>query len=496
VANDRLIFEVVAEGKNLKVVQRDVNALADGVERTDRARKNAGKGQDNYNKREKALYQGNLSSAKSFSKMNQSIGSGSSGLVGAYATLAANVFAATAAFNTLRDAAQFEQVVAGLEAVGAAAGRNLTFAAQKLQEVSGHALSADASMRVMALGVSSGFSTDQMERLTVVAKGASAALGRNLTDALDRLTRGTAKLEPEILDELGIMVRLDDATREYATQIGKTADELTEFERKQAFLNATLEQGEKKFGALAETLDPNPYDQLAASMSNLLKTFLKGANEVLVPMINLLSGSMTAMAGAALLFGSTISRQVLPFLYGAAGAAKETALSLAGTTREFAIAKLGALSTGGALAKYGQALATGTEDEKKLASAIKGSNRQIKNRENIIAEGTDAQGNMNKAARKAKKELDDLHVARKSLNDMESESARTRHATSKANALEAVSRGKLITGFKELNTEIGSYHTNNKNSLKSSGMAAKGLNGLRTAGYAAGTALRFVGTGF
>ena len=70
-ANDRLIFEVVAEGKNLKVVQRDVNALAEGVERTDRARKNAGKGQDNYNKREKALYQGNLSSAKSFSKMNQ-----------------------------------------------------------------------------------------------------------------------------------------------------------------------------------------------------------------------------------------------------------------------------------------------------------------------------------------------------------------------------------------------------------------------------------------
>ena len=495
-ANDRLIFEVVAEGKNLKVVQRDVNALADGVERTDRARKNAGKGQDNYNKREKALYQGNLSSAKSFSKMNQTIGSGSSGLVGAYATLAANVFAATAAFNTLRDAAQFEQVVAGLEAVGSAAGRNLTFAAQKLQEVSGHALSADASMRVMALGVSSGFSTDQMERLTVVAKGASAALGRNLTDALDRLTRGTAKLEPEILDELGIMVRLDDATREYATQIGKTADELTEFERKQAFLNATLEQGEKKFGALAETLDPNPYDQLAASMSNLLKTFLKGANEVLVPMINLLSGSMVAMAGAALLFGSTISRQVLPFLYGAAGAAKETAISLAGTSREFAIAKLGALTTGGALAKYGAALATGTEDEKKLASAIKGSNKQIKNREVIIAAGTDAQGNMNAAATKAKAELDDLHVARKSLNDMEAEGAKTRHATAKANALEAVSRGKLITGFKELNTEIGSYHTNNKDSLKSSGKMATGLNGLRTAGYAAGTALRFVGTGF
>ena len=56
--------------------------------------------------------------------------------------------------------------------------------------------------------------------LTVVAKGASVALGRDLNDAFDRLVRGAAKLEPEILDELGIMVRLDDAVRDYATELG------------------------------------------------------------------------------------------------------------------------------------------------------------------------------------------------------------------------------------------------------------------------------------
>jgi len=112
VAGDRLVFEVVAEGKNLKVVQRDADKLADSVERTDRARNKAGKGQNAYNKREKGIAQSNLSSAKGFSKMNQTIGSGSSGLVGAYATLAANVFAATAAFNALAGAARFEQVAA------------------------------------------------------------------------------------------------------------------------------------------------------------------------------------------------------------------------------------------------------------------------------------------------------------------------------------------------------------------------------------------------
>jgi len=312
--NGSVIFEVRAEGKNLKVVQRDVDAVASGVERTDTARKKAGKGQDAYNKREKALYQSGLSSAKGFSKMSQTIGGGSSGLVGAYATLAANVFAATAAFQVLKEAAQFENLVQGLEQVGASAGRNLTFASEKLREVSGYALSTEKAMRSMALGISSGFSTEQMEGLTEIARGASIALGRDMGDAMDRLTRGAAKLEPEILDELGIMVRLDDATEEYATSLGKTASQLTQFERRQAFLNAILEQGEAKFGQLADSVDPNPYDKLSASLSNLQKTVVSAFNVVLGPIINLMSESQAALAAGVTLFASTIVRTMIPSL--------------------------------------------------------------------------------------------------------------------------------------------------------------------------------------
>ena len=42
--------------------------------------------------------------------------------------------------------------------------------------------------------------------LAEVAKNAAGALGRDVNDALDRLTRGVTKLEPELLDEIGIMV--------------------------------------------------------------------------------------------------------------------------------------------------------------------------------------------------------------------------------------------------------------------------------------------------
>ena len=191
---------------------------------------------------EKSLYQTTLNSTKGFSKQARAMG-GSSGLVAAYATLAANVFAATAAFGALQRAAQFEQLSKGLTELGNQSGRTLSVMAQGLRDVTGGAISAEEAMRAAALGVSGGFGGEQLAGLAKIAKGASITLGRSLPDAFDRLTRGAIKLEPEILDELGIMVRLDDAVEEYGAQIGKAGSALTQMERRQAFMNAILEQG-------------------------------------------------------------------------------------------------------------------------------------------------------------------------------------------------------------------------------------------------------------
>ena len=178
--------------------------------------------------------------------MNQTIGSGSSGLVGAYATLAANVFAATAAFNALRSAAQVETLAKGFDFLAAQVGRTGSVITDKLREITNQALSFEDATRASAVALTAGFSTESIERLGQVARNASISLGRNLGDSIDRLFRGVAKLEPEILDELGILVRLDTATENYAAKLGKAATELSDFERRQAFLNAAIEQGRTK----------------------------------------------------------------------------------------------------------------------------------------------------------------------------------------------------------------------------------------------------------
>jgi hypothetical protein len=299
----------INDNGDLELLSSNAQKAAASTDKLAKSQEKAGTGAERHNKQQKGVAGATSNSTKAFSKMTTGI---TGGLVPAYAVLAANIFAITAAFGALRRAAAFEQLEQGLIRVGGAAGQNLPYVAQQLKDITGAAVSAEASMSATALAMSSGFSTEQLTNLTKVAKGASQALGRDMEDALNRLVRGTAKLEPEILDELGIMVRLDDAVEEYAKSIGKVGTDLTQFERRQAFLNATIEQGEKKFGDIAKNIDPNAYDQLAATFADLTKDVLTLVNKGLTPLVAFLSSSPIALKGVLLAFGSTLLSTILP----------------------------------------------------------------------------------------------------------------------------------------------------------------------------------------
>jgi hypothetical protein len=315
VADTITVTYKVKEDGSLQKISRNADKAA-------KSTKKATDASAQHNKQQKGVIGATSNSTKAFSKMTTGI---SGGLVPAYATLAANVFALTALFGALSKAASLRLLEEGLLRVGNAAGTNLSVVAEKLKEITGAAISTEASMRSTALAVSAGFSTKQLESLTKVAKGASVALGRDMTDAMDRLVRGTAKLEPEILDELGIMVRLDDATAEYAITLNKSAKDLTQYERRMAFLTATNEQGLKKFGALADAVDVNPYDKLAASFSNLANKAINVINVALEPIANILSSNPVALMAAVTMFAGTLVSQIVPAITASAEAARKMA---------------------------------------------------------------------------------------------------------------------------------------------------------------------------
>jgi lambda family phage tail tape measure protein len=239
---------------------------------------------------------------------NQAQGLG--GLVRLYATYAANIFAVSAAFRALSDAMNTTNMIQGLNQLGAQSGMALGTLAKNFATASGGAISLREAMEATAKATSAGLSSKQLMQLGQVANNASKALGVNMSDAVSRLTRGISKLEPELLDELGIFTKVGKAAEDYAKSVGKTEAQLTDFEKRQAFANAVLKEGSDKFGAIE--IAANPYDKLTASLKDLAQNGLEKVNKLLVPLISALSNSPAALAAGILGLGTMIVKQALP----------------------------------------------------------------------------------------------------------------------------------------------------------------------------------------
>ena len=246
--------------------------------------------------------QASASAGRAFSAQANGLG----GLVAAYAGAAANIFAVTAAFAALSQAAKFEQVIAGTNALASSIGANGRDIINSVNEITKSQLNLLETAQTVNIGLAAGFNTTQIEKLSDVSLRASKALGRSLTDAFTRVSRGAAKLEPELLDELGIFTRIDPAVRKYADSVGRSASSLTNFERRQAFANAVIEEGTRKFRDVdvSTKTTAESFEKLAATVVNLGLKFGSLLAVGLAPIADFISGNLSnAIAAFGILAG-------------------------------------------------------------------------------------------------------------------------------------------------------------------------------------------------
>ena len=251
---------------------------------------------------------GTGAAGRDFAKQAQGLG----GLVHVYATFAANLFAVSAAFRALSEAADTTNMIKGMDQLGAATGKSLGTIAKRLVETTDGAISFRDAIEATTKGAAAGLSSTQMSQLAEVAKKASQALGISMPDALSRLSRGISKLEPELLDELGLYTKIDKATQDYARTIGKTATSLTDYEKRQAFANAVLKEGLDKFSAI--DLAANPYDKLLASLKNVGQEALEMVNKILGPLVTLLAASPAGLMAVLTGITTLLLKQAIPAL--------------------------------------------------------------------------------------------------------------------------------------------------------------------------------------
>ena len=293
---------VIDDNNNLKIVGAKAKKSAKDIDKV-------GKSAATADRQLKGAARASSNASKNFSKMSQGI---SGGLVPAYATLAAQLFALSAVFRALTEASDFRVLNEGMRAFAASTGTMVNSLKKNLQKATGFQIDFRNAAQQSQIMLAAGFGQEQMSRLAKAAKGASTALGRNFEDSLNRLVRGVTKAEPELLDELGIILRLEPATKKYALRLNKTAKDLTTFEKSQAVLNEVLEQAETKYGAVADAVPVNQFNKLIATFMDLKDS----AMLFITPLAEALGGFFSNNIGSAIaalaLFVTGITRSVIP----------------------------------------------------------------------------------------------------------------------------------------------------------------------------------------
>ena len=282
--------EIQVKGRNITGTRKELDKLAASQRKASQGNQKLANSNISADRGMKGTANMSSNVSKNFSKMQQGLegGGGSGGLVRAYALLAANVFALTAAFGILSRSAQIDTLTESIERLEVVSGKGIKNVAKDLQVAAGFGLSFAESLRSVSLATSAGFGGPEIERLGAVAKNAAISLGRNLPDALDRIFRGVIKVEPELLDEIGLFVRVNEAASKYAADLGVAVGDLTEFQKRQAFLNEALEQGEAKF-AVFEDIEIDAFAKLQTTFSDLSQDILSLVNGPIKFLVNILA---------------------------------------------------------------------------------------------------------------------------------------------------------------------------------------------------------------
>ena len=359
---------VAVEAKKLKkALGESSSAAGDTVKSQDKLKDST----DRVSRSTRGAAQTAKSGTKNFANMASGI---QGGLVPAYATLAANIFAITALFDALSRAADTAKLIAGQEALAANTGIAYKTITNSIKDATGAQISYKDAASAAAIGGAAGLSAQQLTRLGKAAKDTSLVLGRDLTDSFNRLIRGVTKAEPELLDELGIVLRLEPATQKYADSIGKSVKELSAYERSQAVANEVLSQAESKFGKAAEGADNagESVQRLKSSFDSIVETIQTTLIQTLAPVFNFLADNTASLAAAMTLLGGGIISALTP------AAPKLTSV---GVAAKGADERIRSLSTGAG--KLGEKLSSGTRlaaaDFNQLERSVNATNSSIVN---------------------------------------------------------------------------------------------------------------------
>lgn len=131
-----------------------------------------------------------------------------------------------------------------------------------------------------------GESLGKAKELARAAQDLAVVSGQNSSETFNRLITNIQQMDTMGLRFMGIMVDRERSEARYAQSLGKSASELTEVEKKQAFLNATLIEAAKQTGT---------YEEAMGDAAKQLTSIPRLVNEIAAPISETLQPAYSAL---------------------------------------------------------------------------------------------------------------------------------------------------------------------------------------------------------
>jgi len=149
-----------------------------------------------------------------------------------------------AAWGLMGDAAKFEQQKVAFDKLAASYGASGDKIIADLNRISGGTIDAMTAVEKAGTAMMMGIAPDKISKLMEIARATAKMTGQSVVKSFEDISLAVGRQSKMILDNLGIIVSAGKANEDYAATLGKTALQLTDTEKKTAFLNATITAGE------------------------------------------------------------------------------------------------------------------------------------------------------------------------------------------------------------------------------------------------------------
>ncbi len=189
-------------------------------------------------------------------------------------------------------AARIEELGFALHAIAKANGVAQEAADKTVASLRGMNIAHKQALQVTALFIQSQLKLADATKIATAAKDLAVVAGMDSSEATQLLTQAIVMQRPMLLRQFGIVKGLDQIYGEYADKNKLVATSLTEAQKKQAFLNAVLEQGKRTAGAYDAAMH-SVSKRFRSLTGRIIPDFIAQVGEAFKPALTVVINSIT-----------------------------------------------------------------------------------------------------------------------------------------------------------------------------------------------------------